>query len=311
MRLPSTLKKPRQVLLMSAAFLSAATVVVVLSHGAAQATSVTQTPFVSYSAPSGPEKSALAIAETAVHLARGWGEDGEITVELARGTMTQARALMEGQSLATAQAHEAQLKSGTPSSTFCFGGQNASCTAVEQQHAMEELYAEGQASTYLVLMSGSDFTPPERLPKGAKPAISDKVMLLIDAHTGIPLGMTIGAGMKTLDLSELQDASAFVAPARSTTAHAATTTPRLTHNRGSHPKPKFGSLAGVLKHGREVIVFNGRSVFMRISIKRQHFRTNIHMGSYSLVGKLTSGRQCPARKVTIIRQQETFVHLNC
>ena len=123
--------------------------------------------------------------------------------------------------------------------------------------------------------------------------------------------MTIGAGMKTPNLNELQDASSFVAAARSATAHAVTRMSRLTYNRGSHPAPKYGSVAGVLKHGREVIVFNGHSVFMRIPVKHQHFRSTIYPSSYSLVGKLTSGRQCPAKKVTISVLKETFVHLSC
>jgi hypothetical protein len=311
MRPSITLKKPRLTLLIGSAILLAAVVVIVVSHSAARANDTTGTPFVSYTPPTGLEKSASVIADKAVQLARDWGEDGEVTVELARGTMIQTRALMEGQSLAAAQARESQLRSGSPSDTFCFGRQNANCSAVEQQQAKEELYAEGRASTYLVLMSGANFTPPERLPKGKKPVTSDKIMLLIDAHTGVPAGMTIGAGMTTPNLGELQDTSRFVAAPQSTFAHATSVKSRLTYNRGSHPRPKFGSISGVLKHGREVVIFSGHSIFMKIPVKGRYFHAVIHMGSYSLRGKLRSGRSCLAKKVTVIPQQETVVHLTC
>jgi hypothetical protein len=311
MRPSLTLKRPRLALLIGGALLLAAAVAVVVNHSAARANGTTGTSFVSYTAPTGPEKSASLIANKAVQLAREWGEDGEITVELAHGTMIQARALMEGQSLTAAQAYESQLRSDTPSDTFCFGGQNANCSTVEQQQAREELYAEGRASTYLVLMSGANFTPPERLPKGKKPVVSDKIMLLIDAHTGISAGITIGAGMTTPNLGELQDTSRFVAAPQSTFARAASVKSRLTNNRGSHPRPKFGSISGVFKHGREVVIYSGRSIFMKIAVKAQHFHAVVHMGSYSLRGRLRSGRSCLAKKVTVVPQQETVVHLTC
>jgi hypothetical protein len=309
----SVLKKTRVILAVSGASLIAAAAVVALSHGAAQANDATETPFVSYTAPTGPEMSSSAVANTAVHYVREWGDDSEVVVELAHGTLTQARTLMEGGSLAMAQVQESQLKSATPSSTFCFGGQNASCTAAEQQHAKETLYDEGQASTYLVVMSGNSLTPPERLPKGEKPVVSDKVILLIDAHTGIRVGMTIGAGMTVPNLKELQGASRFVAAPQSTTARVASVTTKPRYNRGSHPKPNFGSVTGTFMHQGEVVVLTSQhSVFTRTWVRRQHFHIAlIFMGSYSIAGRLTSGRYCPAKKITIRPQRETIVHLTC
>jgi hypothetical protein len=247
-----TLMKTHAILVAGAALLTSAVTVVAMSHGAARADGPTEAPFVTYRAPTGPEMSPSAVANTAIRYAREFGDDGEVTLELARGTLTQVKALMEGGSLATAQAQEGQLRSATPSSTFCFGGQNASCTATEVQHAKETLYEEGQTSTYLVAMSGKGFKPPERLPRGRSPIVADKVILLVDGHTGIQVGMTIGAGTSVPNLAELHAASRFVAAPQSTNARAAGATkpthdrprPRLVKPNHSHPKRNFGRIGG-------------------------------------------------------------------
>ena len=194
---------------------------VFISYGAAKAGNQPETPFVSYTTPTGPEMSSEAIANAAVRYGREWGSTGEISVELAHGTSMQARALADGGSVADAEAKEKQLKSGTLGSSFCFGGENANCTVAEQQHARETLYAEGRAPTYLVVMSGGSFAPPERLARNTKPVIGGKMILLIDAHSGIRVGMTIGSGMPAPNLKELQGVGRFVAAPQSNVAQAA------------------------------------------------------------------------------------------
>jgi hypothetical protein len=286
--------------------------VVAFSHNSAEAGSQPETPFVSYTPPTGPEMSSAAIANAAVRYAREWGGDGEITIELARGTSMQARTLMDGGSVAEAQAKENQLKSAASGSTFCFGGGNSNCTTAEQQHARETLYAEGQASTYLVVMSGSNFTPPEKRPKDSKPVTGSKMILLIDAHSGIRVGMTIGAAMPVPNLQELQGVGRFSATPESNTAQSARVRTRLTYNRGSHPRFHTGSIVGTLKHVREVVVFNGRhSVLAKARVSHNHFVVeSIEVGSYSIAGRTSKGI-CPAKTITVWPHKKTTVHLTC
>ncbi len=218
---PLPLKRINVFLGVVGALVIAIVATVFIGYGAAKAGSQPETPFVSYTAPTGPEMSSAAIANEAVRYGREWGSSGEITVELAHGTSMQARALADGGSLTDAEARENQLKSGALGSNFCFGGENSNCTTAEQQHARETLYAEGRATTYLVVMSGGSFAPPERLARNTKPVIGGKMILLIDAHSGIRVGMAIGTGMTAPNLKELQGVGRFVAAPQSKMAQAA------------------------------------------------------------------------------------------
>jgi hypothetical protein len=317
---PSTTKNTRVTLAaVSALLIAAAVLAVALNHGAARAETANEAPVMTYTAPTGPELSSSAAADTAVRYAREFGENGEVTIELASGTRTQASTLAEGGSLATAQAKESELRSATPSSTFCFGGQNASCSAAEQQRAKETLYQEGQAPTYLVAMSGTRFAPPERLPQGAKPTTGSTVVLLIDAHTGIRMGMSIGTGATVSKLGELQGASRYVAAPQSTTARAAGLTkpshshPRPTLTKPSHSyPPNLGSVRGTFGRKGEVVVFHNHSVFARTRVADQRFHiARIFIGRYKIAGRLRSGRYCRAKSIVVLRRQETLVHLTC
>jgi hypothetical protein len=267
-----------------------------------------ETAFMSYTPAPGPEMTPSATANLAVREARASGESGELRIELARGTLTQARALMEGGTVASAKSKEAELGNETPSSTFCFGGQNAACTPAEQQHAKEVLAAEGRAATYLVAVSGARFAPAERLPRGATPVVGGKMLLLIDAHTGLREGMSIGAGTVTPRLGELQAASSFVAPAASSTARAASAPVKPTH---THPRPSSGIVRGTFTQGREVVLFSHRTVFARAHVSRGRFRTTVHEGAYTIAGRRPSGRYCRASHIVVHAQRETAVHLGC
>jgi hypothetical protein len=288
-------------------------VIVVVDRGTAHASSSSAVPFVSYIAPSNPEMSYSAIADTAVHYAREWGNDGEIAGELARGTLAQTRALMEGESLAAAKARDEQLKSTASSQTFCFGGQNSNCTAAEQQYAKETLYRVDEASTYLVVMSSSsNFTPVEKLRRGAKPVIGEKVVLIIDAHTGMRLGMAIGANVPIPSLGELSEAHSFVAASQSTTAQMASVRyARGSRHTHSHPAYKYGSVVGTLNRKGEVVVVAGNHLAARAKVRHGRFRiARIFIGTYSIAG-LVSGRHCPAKGITVRGHRKTTVHLTC
>lgn len=200
----------------------------------AHANDAPQTRFLTYTAPTGPEMSASAIAAVAVRSARRWGNKAEIRVELARGTLMQAETLMEGGSLATARAQEERLQSDTSDSAFCSGSANASCTPAEAQRVREARYREAETSAYLAIMSSRrEFAPPERLRRGAKPVVARKVVLVIDAHTGHSLAMAIGPGRRTPRLSDLSRVSRFVAAPRSMTVHLVGSG-RNTHLRSCH-----------------------------------------------------------------------------
>jgi hypothetical protein len=312
----STLTSKRFALLLGAALAVAAAASISLTHGAARADEPAETQFVSYKASTGVELSAAAIANVAVRYAREFGEAGQVTVELARGTLTQAKALMEGGSLATARAQEDALSSSSPSSTFCFGGQNASCTAAEQQHAKEVLYEEGQASTYLVAVMGKSFAPVERLPRGAKPVVGGTAVMLIDAHTGIRIGLAIGAGTTVPELSELEGAARFVAAPQSSFAQMASGThdrPRPAPRGATHSyPPNVGSVAGTFSRSGEVVVFSHRSVFARAKVRRGHFDiARVFKGSYHAAGRTPSGKYCRGKDIVVRPRQETVVHLSC
>jgi hypothetical protein len=276
------------------------------------------TPFVTYKAPSGPQLSGSAAADIAVREARAFGDPGEVKIALARGTLMQARTVMEHGSVASAKARETELASRQPAATFCFGGQNAACTEAEQAHAKEALAAEAATPTYLLAMSGSGFTPPERLPRGGQPITGSSVLLLIDAHTGIRVGLTIGAGTAMPKLSELQGYETYVAAAQSNSAQAAGTKP--SHDRPrptiqkpvhSHPRPSFGTVRGTFSANREVVVFRSRAVFARTRVRHGAFRTLVHEGSYSIAGRRASGGYCPAKRIVVRSRHTTVVHLGC
>jgi hypothetical protein len=275
-------------------------------HNSARAAVATETPVMAYQAPIGPEISVSKAADIAVAEARAFGEPGAVKVEVARGTITQTRALMEGGSLAVARAQEAALASPTPSSTFCFGGQNANCSAAEQQQAKEVLYAEGQQSAYLVTISGKSFAPQtERLPVNARPVTGSTAVLLLDAHTGARRGLTIGAGATSPPgMAELAGGvSQFTAAPQATIAQAA--------SRGSHPL-NTGSVRGTFSRRGEVVVFNSRGVFGRTKVRRAGWFeiASVANGAYRVAGKV-AGRKCPAKRIIVKRGQETTVHLRC
>jgi hypothetical protein len=307
MRLHTLLTKRRTVaicLASAAAGLAALSATII--HSSARAAVATETPVMIYKAPTGPELSVSDAADVAVTEARAFGESGEVKVELARGTIAQTRALMEGGSLATARAQEAALASPTPSSTFCFGGQNANCSAAEQQHAKEVLYAEGQQSAYLVTISGKSFAPQtERLPANVRPVTGSTAVLLLDAHTGARRGLAIGPGTTSPPgMAELPGGvSRFTAAPQASTAQAA--------SRGSHPF-NSGSVKGTFSRRGEVVVFNSRGVFGRTKVRRagQFEIASVAYGAYRVAGRV-AGRRCPAKRIAVKRGQETTVHLRC
>jgi hypothetical protein len=312
------LNKPR-LMLVAFGLVSAAVLLLVVSRGgAAHAQATGEAPFISYKAPTGPELSSSAVANIALRDAREFGESGEVSIELARGTMTQASTLAEGGSFAAAQAKESQLASTTPSSTFCFGGENANCSASEEQHAKETLNAEGRASTYLVVMAGTNFTPKERLPRGQKEVTGSKVVVLLDAHTGARLGLSIGGAEPAPNLSALQGGSRFVAPAESTAAQAAAGKYTPSHpyevgpTKSSPSGPPAGSVKGTLARGDEVAVFGARGVIRRARVSGGRFEVrSMTQGTYSLAGRLRSGHYCARKRVTVRPLHETVVHLSC
>lgn len=307
MRLHTILTKRRTVAICLAAIAaSLAALSATMIHSSARAAVATETPVMTYKAPTGPEISVSNAADIAVSEARAFGESGAVEVELARGTITQTRALMEGGSLTAARVQEAALASPTPSSTFCFGGQNANCSAAEQQHAKEVLYAEGQQSAYLVTISGKSFAPQtERLPANARPVTGSTAVLLLDAHTGARRGLTIGAGTTSPPgMAELPGGvSQFTAAPRATAAQAA--------SRGSHPL-NSGSVKGTFSRRGEVVVFNSRGVFGRTKVRHagQFEIASVAIGTYRVAGKV-AGRKCPAKQINVKRGQETTVHLRC
>src|ERR1700733_8515074 len=307
MRLHTILTKRRTVaicLASVAAGLAALSATIIRSS--ARAAVATETPVMTYEAPTSPELSVSNAADIAVSEARAFGESGAVKVELARGTITQTRALMEGGSLTAARAQEAALASPTPSSTFCFGGQNANCSAAEQRHAKEILYAEGQQSAYLVTISGKSFAPQtERLPANARPVTGSTAVLPLDAHTGARRGLTIGAGtVSPAGMAELPGGvSQFTAAPQASTAQAA--------SRSSRPL-NSGSVRGTFSRRGEVVVFTSRGVFGRTKVRHagQFEIGSVAYGAYRVAGKV-AGRKCPAKQINVKRGQETTVHLRC
>jgi hypothetical protein len=307
MRLHTVLTKHRTLAIcLAGVVLGLAALGVLMVHSSARAAVAAATPVMNYTAPTGPELSVSSAADIAVEEARAFGEFGAVKVEVARGTITQTRALIEGGSLASARAQEAALASPTPSSTFCFGGQNANCSAAEQQHAKEVLYAEGQQGAYLVTISGRSFVPQtERLPVNTRPVTGSTVVLLLDAHTGARRGLTIGADTTSPPgMTELPGGvSQFTAAPQATTARAA--------SRGSHPD-NSGSVKGTFSRRGEILVFNSRGVFGRTKMRHAgRFEiASVANGTYRVAGKV-AGRKCPAKRITVKPGQETTVHLGC
>jgi hypothetical protein len=294
--------------------------VIFLTRGVAHASApsaAAETPFVT-SPPTGPELSAAAIASAAVADARQWGESGEVTVRLAHGTLAQTQALMEGGTVATAAAREAELRSAAPSSTFCFGGANSPCAAGEIQHAKQVLYEESQRRTYLVAMTGKDFSPPESLPHGRAGTTGGIVVLILDAHSGVQLGLSIGGTMSTPKLSELAGASRYIAGAGSNVARAVgkprTSRPyaKTTKPEPGGPKPNYGSLGGSARRAVQVVVLARHRRFTQAPVRHGRFRiSSLFKGTYQVAGRLPSGRLCPAKQVTVVPRRESRVHLTC
>jgi hypothetical protein len=293
---------------------------VALNHGSAHAGTSPETTFVKYTPPVGPQITPESAANAAVRFARASGENGEVGIELAHGTLTQTMSLMEGASLSDARAREAQLRSSAPTGTFCFGGENAACTASEQQHAKETLYLEGQRASYVAVLSGSDFKPHERLPRGAPATTGSRVVLVFDAYTGTHIGMTVGSSVLP-KLSELGGISNFVAPAQSATARAAATKPNHSHppevatTKPSHSHPgTFGSIEGTFARAAgKIVVFDKEGVFATVRVNHRQFRVaHITAGTYSITGRLRSGQRCRRiGKVTVLPQRQAVVHLSC
>jgi hypothetical protein len=263
--------------------------------------------FPTYAAPTGPEISSSTAANDAVALSREAGEPGALSLQVGHGKLLQARALLNGETVAAAAAKQAELE-GSPASTFCFGGQNASCSESEQARAKQVLLEEGRAGAYVVIVKGRRFAPPERLRRGASPVTGGVMVLIIDAHTGIRDGLEVGNVTPLPTITELQGATAYTAPEAATTAGAAR---RLGVSRHSEPRPRMGFIVGSLNVTGKVVVLRGTKLVARVTLRHHRFKIWIREGRYSVAGRLPSGHRCPVRRVTVLARHETHVTLTC
>jgi hypothetical protein len=250
------------------------------------------------------ELSASSAANLALSDAREWGDQGEVTIELARGTLAQARALMNGGTVANALVRERELQSSTIPPNFCFGGANASCSQAEEEQAKQRLYEESQRPAYLVAMAGGTFSPQEKLRRGTKAVTGSLVVFVIDAYTGARLGLSIGGNMTMPKLAELSDATRYMASAESSTVAQA--------SKNSRPPFKDGSIAGTARHAYEVVVLgHGPSARARVSRNGRFRIVSIRLGSYRVAGRLRSGHYCPAKNVRVLPGKVSMIRLAC
>jgi hypothetical protein len=252
------------------------------------------------------ELSASSAANLALSDAREWGDRGEVTIELARGTLAQTRALMNGGTVANALVREQELQSSTIPPNFCFGGANAPCSQAEEEEAKQRLYEESQRPAYLVAMTGGTFSPQEKLRRGTKAVTGSLVVFVIDAYTGARLGLSIGANMAMPKLAELTDAARYIASAESSTVALASINSRPPF------KDKYGSIAGTARHAYEVVVVGHRPSVRAHVGRNGRFRiASIRFGSYRVAGRLRSGHYCPAKTVRVLPGKVSTLRLAC
>lgn len=256
-------------------------------------------PFMSYTAPTGPEMTPGAAAEAALRFAREAHEPGEVKMTLAHGTEAQAEALAEGKTVAAGKKREAML-AAPPSSTFCFGGQNSPCTMAEQEQAKAVLLAEAQTPSYIATLTGKSFAPAEHLRKGAHAVTGNKMIVVFDAHTGRQSGLTIGTNAPTPKASELAPVSMFVSSSTEAVAQVAS------------QAPKDGVIQGTIRGANRVVVFKGkRDVWARARAHHGEFKVGaIYPGAYSIAGQ-HAGRYCGVKRIVVSRRRTTVVHLTC
>jgi hypothetical protein len=307
------------VLLLAAAAVVAC--VLLATHSSASASPGSEpAPPTGYHKPTGPELTPTGAATDAMKDARPGALSGQISMRVAYSNFAQARAVVNSDEGV-----------GGPTATgkaSCFPGLACTAEEVEQhereQHEREQHEREqhelDETSVYAVEMEGassSAFAPPAGvLKRGATVSASSRETLIIDAHTGFPLEMTIGG--KRVNLEDLGPVTVMlgVMPEAGSGEVAAVPSP---HTRDADAPPK-GTIRGrVTGLAAEVpiLVFEGNTKNSPLGVHlvahtrsgpQGAFELTIRPGRYSIEAQRPN---CPGERILVRPGKTTLVTLAC
>jgi|GEM_PF-6237556 hypothetical protein len=297
------------ILLLAAA--AAVACVLLATHSSASASPSSEpAPPSGYHKPTGPELTPTGAATDAMKDARPGALGGQISMRVAYGNFAQARAVVNSDE-----------EVGGPTATgkaSCFPG--LACTAEEvEQHEREQRELD-ETSVYAVEMEGassSAFAPPAGvLKRGATVSTSSRETLIIDAHTGFPLEMTIGG--KRVNLEDLGPVTVMlgVMPEAGSGEFAAVPSP---HTRGADAPPKGMIRGRVTGLAAEVpiLVSEGNTKSSPLGVHlvahtrsgpHGAFELTIRPGRYSIEAQRPN---CPGKRILVRAGKTTLVTLAC
>jgi hypothetical protein len=270
---------------------------VVLTRAGAETTPAPASAVPTYHAPSGPVLEPTGAADSAIRFARESGDSGELTMQLGKGTVAQAVAVMEHHSPATV----------SEPSGRCFPG--LSCTETEVSQFKALMAAENNSPAYLVVLRGQKFSPLEHLMKGGKETSASVMSVVVDAHTGIRRSMTIGDPV-------IPSVNALDAPLALTAAPESLT---AQNSRGGAEPPKKASgwLIGhvYVRHRAAIgwqVILRGRHSTLRVkTLAKGAFAFRNVVGRYTLAAQPPHGKPCGQRTLRVVRQKVTRAVIQC
>jgi hypothetical protein len=246
-----------------------------------------------YRAPTGPELSVDAVAAKALQHARAAHEAGALKMTIGHGTFGEAHAALEGRS--PSQAVSTETVNVLHNDGTITAGHDA------------EIEEWRQSAAYLIVMTGSKFTPAAPVPRGRK-GPSGKVMgLVLDSHTGFVEEEYVGETAPK-QVSEVHTVATKSVAAESQAAHVAL-----------RPNPRWGLLVGhlyvqhVLAPGWRVLI--GRHlkhpVMTATTTADGTFELRAVAGQYLVAAKRPDGRLCGAVRARIVRHAEEHIAIEC
>jgi len=262
-------RKPIQSLLLAG--IAAAVFLVALVAGASSRAATSSAPFqpFTYTAPTGPELGVPAIEAIAIKEAQSAGEPRPTQIVMAQGTFAALAAVME-------------------------------LSANVQSSSNPTVAAWLNTPAYLVQMHGQ-FSPTRvPVPPGRHAPTGRVYEVILDAHTGVRLGRSVGAEAESPDLGALGLGSA-----QASIVHEI---PLGALNRGL--------IAGIV-HGkgiakRRVFAFQAhRKIAATITDRHGRFFFRLHYGLYRVVVRRPNGSACASKRITVRPLVASYVGLSC
>jgi hypothetical protein len=202
-------------------------------------------------------------------------------------------AISEGQAVAIAQREAAAAGTSSPSQTTVSHG-----TLGEVMQSINPENAKVPASVYtdvpvtLVTMHGEFVLHKARVPHGAPAPSGTELAIVIENSTGEVVGRALPV-----------EAPAIAGAAATGDA---TLTGRLRLGGGPHTvRPRYADRF-------DVVVSQGSRVLRTVKTNRHgSFALHLAAGTYSLAGRLASGRRCTAQTVRLRRNDRRFIEVAC